>query len=114
MALHEYMKDSKIIEEMHLYLLEKGYKEVTSSISIGTTATTFVFKVSTEGKDLSDSLQEDLYCCGDNELEEYGWELTDSHCVCELNALGMLVNDFTVVEEKGICEITLFRRKSTK
>lgn len=111
MALHEYMKNSKIIEEMYLYLLEKGYKEITSAIKIEGDITEFDFDVKTDGKDLSKDLKNDLYCCRDIELEEYGWELTVSHCVCELNTLGTLVDEFKIKEENGMCHIALYRKK---
>ena len=111
MALHEYMKNSKIIEEMYLYLLEKGYKEISSSINIAKEITEFVFDVKTEGNELSKDLENDLYCCRDIELEEYGWELTDSHCVCELTTLGILINDYKITEENDLCNIVLHRKK---
>lgn len=112
MALHEYMKDSKVIEEMYLYLLEKGYKEVSSSINITKDTTEFTFDVKIEGNELSKNLENDLYCSRDLELEEYGWELTDSHFSCELTMVGILIDDFKIIEENGICEIVLYRKKT--
>ena len=112
MALHEYMKDSKIIEEMYLYLLEKGYKEISSSIKIAKNNTEFIFDIKIEGNELYKSLEDDLYCSRDIELEEYGWELTDSHFACELTMVGILVDDFKITENNGLCKIILYRNKN--
>ncbi len=110
MALHEYQKSAKIVEEFTEYLLGRGYRQFTTALDFNDIETTIVVTVNTVGVPLSENLKEDLYCCRDAELEEYGWELTgDAHCVCELDALGLLVDNYEIIETESECIITLHR-----
>jgi len=112
MALHEYKKCAKIIEEITEYLLGKGYNKFDTSLELKELETTIIVKVITNGNPLSASLQKDLFCCRDVELEEYGWELTgDIHCVCTLDSLGLLVDKYDITETNDLCTITFHRIK---
>ena len=112
MALHEYKKSAKIVEEITEYLLGKGYTKFTTSMDFKKTETTIVVTVSTAGVPIAKILEKDLVCCRDIELEEYGWELTgDIHCLCTLDALGLLVDNYDMVETDQECVITFHRNR---
>jgi len=112
MALHEYKKCAKIVEEITEYLLGKGYKKINSSLELKDTETTITVTVETNGVPISGTLKQDLFCCRDTELEEYGWELSgDIHCVCTLDSLGLLVDKYEICEDDNQCVITFHRIK---
>ena len=113
MALHEYKKSAKIVEEITEYLLGKGYKKIDTSLQFLERETTIEVTVYTEGNPISKTLEGDLFCCRDVELEEYGWELTgDIYCVCTLDALGLLVDKYETNETEDKCVITFHRIRS--
>lgn len=110
MALHEYKKCAKILEEMTEYLLGKGYKKLETKMELMDTETKIIFTVYTNGNPISETLKKDLFCCRDAELEEYGWELSgEIDCVCTLDSLGLLVDRYDMVETDETCVITLHR-----
>lgn len=112
MALHEYKKIAKITEEITEYLLGKGYKNISTALEVGDIETKIIVTVQTNNKPISKQLEKDLFCCRDVELEEYGWELTgDIHCVCTLDALGLLVDEYELQEDNEKCVITFHRVK---
>lgn len=110
MALHEYKKSAKIVEEITEYLLGKGYRKFETSLDFKEKETLIVVTVYTNGVPLAKILEQDLFCCRDVELEEYGWELTgDIHCLCTLDALGLLVDKYEMTETEDKCNITFHR-----
>lgn len=110
MALHEYKKSAKIVEEVTEYILGKGYKRFDTKLDFKEVETTIIVTVYTNGIPLSETFKEDLYCSRDVELEEYGWELTgDIHCLCKLDALGLLIDRYEIDESNDECIITLHR-----
>lgn len=113
MALHEYKKCVKIIEEISEYLLAKNYRKFDLSVESSNTETKIVANVSTNGVSLTDQLKDDLFCSRDIELEEYGWELSDDiDNDCPLNTLGFLIDSYETSENDDTCLITFHR--STK
>lgn len=112
MVLHEKQKISKITEEITSFLLERKYKDISISLSIKEDETTFILKVKEQGEDLFKVFREELYCCREIELEEYGVDhLHNDDCVCTLNTLGMLVDTYEIKKEEDIYTITLHRLK---
>jgi len=111
MILHKNMKNAKIMEEVFAYLLEKGYQKIDASMVILNDETKFIVTVHTENDTLVQAFKNDMFCCRDYELEEYGWELMgESTCACELDTLGMLVDSYDIEYENGVCAITLHRK----
>jgi len=112
MTLHENMKNAKIMEEAFAYFLEKGIKEIQSSLLVSEKETIFTIIIKTKDTKLFDQFKQDMVCCRDEELEEYGWELMgDETCVCELRTLGMYIDNYDSKYEDGVCEIILHRKK---
>ncbi len=112
MTLHENMKNAKIIEEVFAYFLEKGLKEIQSSLLINEKETLFTIVIKTNNIKLFEQFKQDMVCNRDYELEEYGWELMgDEGSVCELHTLGILINSYDCKYENGVLEIFLHRKK---
>jgi len=110
MALHEKLKSAKIIEEITGYLLERGYKSLDISLRINQTETTFLIEVEDKEEDLVQVFKQDLYCCREIELEEYGVDqLHHNQCTCTMNTLGMLVDHYEITKENNKYIITLHR-----
>ena len=105
MALHEYKKCAKIVEEITEYLLGKGYKKINSSLELKDTETTITVTVETNGVPISGTLKQDLFCCRDTELEEYGWELEED--IEELSKDVAIAQKENEVQDAQIEEIKL-------
>ena len=81
-------------------------------MEISEAETTIKVIVHTNDVSLSEQFSEDLYCCRDVELEEYGWELSnDISYACSLDTLGMLIDTFEISEDNEQCTIILHRLK---
>ena len=112
MVLHEKQKIAKITEEIVSFLLERKYKDISVNLSIKDDETAFTLIVKEQGEDLFKVFKEELYCCREYELEEYGVDhLHNDDCVCTLNTLGMLVDTYEIKLEKDIYTIVLHRLK---
>jgi len=110
MALHEKQKTAKITEEITSYLLELGYKDFSVKISMTKEQTIFTLDVPDIGNDLIKVFKEELYCCREIELEEYGVDhLHNDDCVCSLNTLGMLIDEYSIKKENDVYKIKLIR-----
>ena len=110
MALHEYKKSAKIVEEMTEYLLTKGYKKINSTVEFNDKEVSIEFIVTPTDTSLTTAIKNDLFCCRDIELEEYGWELTgDPNCSCNLDSIGLMVDSYDIFEDNKECKITLHR-----
>jgi len=110
LGLHEKMKQSIIAEEVIGYFLEKGLTKLDLSIQILEKQTTFVVVIEEQCDRIIADLREKLYCCRDQELEEYGWELFTDHQPSELlQSLGMLIDHFAVEEKEDKAIITFVR-----
>lgn len=93
MALHETLKNAKIVEEIFAYLLEKGCKKVDISIEVLDDEIKFQVTIKFNKKIIIE-MKEDIYCSREQELEEYGWELMGEDEECKLHTLGMLVDKY--------------------
>ncbi len=110
MALHETLKNAKIVEEIFSYLLEHGCQKINVTLEVKETETTFTV-VLDDDKKLLERLRKDIYCCRDQELEEYGWELMGENECEELHTLGMLIDHYDKVYENDQVIITFHRLK---
>jgi hypothetical protein len=110
MALHETLKNAKIVEEIFAYLLEKGCPKINVSLEIKDKETTFIVIIDYNEK-LLKKLKSDIYCCRDQELEEYGWELMGENECEELHTLGMLIDNYETTVENDLVTIVFHRLK---
>lgn len=110
MALHEKLKNAKIVEDISGYLLDKGYKHISLEIDILDHETRFTITVKSIGEDLIALFEKDLYCCREIELEEYGLDqIHDQDCACTLKTLGMLVDSYDIELENDVYHIAFHR-----
>ena len=110
MALHETLKNAKIVEEIFAYLLEKGCPKINVLLEIKETETTFTVVLDYNER-LMKKLKKDIYCCRDQELEEYGWELMGENECEELHTLGMLIDNYETSVEDDVVTIVFHRLK---
>lgn len=112
MALHEIVKVVKVIDEIMIYLVNKGYEKVSVDYDKSSVDTKITFVVSDPKRVLFTCVTNEIYCERDYELEEYGWELMgeDDTC-CELQQVGMLMDQFEVLEDGDNIKL-IFTRKS--
>jgi len=111
MALHENLKTAKVLEEILAYFLDRGHTKLDMSLEMleNQSMVTVTFKKDTE---LLTQFKKDMYCCRDQELEEYGWELGgELDCVCNLDHIGMMVDKYEIKEGTDTDSITLIRYK---
>ncbi len=111
MVLHEKLKSAKITEEITGYLLDRGYKKLSINLELNKNESKFVIKVADIGENLIDVFKQDLYCCREIELEEYGVDHLHNECTCSLNTLGMLVDDYEIELVNGEYVIILHRKQ---
>ena len=111
MVLHEKLKSAKITEEITGYLLDRGYYKLSIDIELNKEESKFIIKVANKGENLIEVFKNDLYCCREIELEEYGVDHLHNECVCSLNTLGMLVDDYEIELVNDHYIITLHRKQ---
>lgn len=109
MALNEKLKIAKVSEEIIGYLLDRGYDDIELSLKKKESETEFLITVSSIGEDLEAVFKNDLYCCREVGLEEYGVDQLHHNCVCSLDTLGMLVDRYEIKREEDYYIITLYR-----
>lgn len=110
MALHETLKNAKIVEEIFAYLLEKGCSKINVTLEIKETETVFTVVLDYD-EQLLKKLKKDIYCSREQELEEYGWELMGENECEELHTLGMLIDNYDATVEDDIVTIVFHRLK---
>lgn len=111
MGLHEKMKQAIIAEEIIGYLMEKRVTDMQISISIKEPDTTFVIVLDNPDTEVIEELKENLFCCRDQELEEYGWELfMDNQPEELLRTLGMLIDSYDLQVTSNQTILTLVRK----
>ena len=93
MALHETLKNAKIVEEIFAYLLEKGCKKVDVSMEVLEKEIKFQVTIKYDKKIVLE-MKEEIYCNREQELEEYGWELMGEDEECRLQTLGLLIDRY--------------------
>lgn len=112
MSFKERMKYAKINEEISAYLIDRGYTDLSININIKEEETLFTVTVEKQQEDLIEVFKKDLYCCREVELEAYGWDnLHAEDCVCTMNTLGMLVDNYEIRLDENRYIITLHRLK---
>jgi hypothetical protein len=110
MALHEKMKIANVVKEIHIYLLERGIKHIHVETEVLKKETKFTICLPKEYKDFIDDFKEEIYCCRDCSLEEYGWEImAENNSDSELQQLGMMVDSYEIKEEENRFYIILHR-----
>ncbi len=111
MTLHEVTKQTIILEEIVGYFMEKGFVNIDISIRRDKKVTSFKITVFGATKALGEKLIEELYCCRDQELEEYGLDV----CVTDnpenlMQTLGMLLDSYEINYENNNLILTLYRK----
>ena len=111
MTLHEVTKQTIILEEIVGYFMEKGFLNIDISIRKKQDETSFQLVIHGAGVAIGKQLEEELYCCRDQELEEYGLDI----CVTDnpenlMQTLGMLMDRYELKYEESNLILTLYRR----
>lgn len=112
MALYEKQKNARIMEEIYGYLLEKGFTKIQSHLEMKVTETVFTISVENSHDGFIKDFKDEMVCCRDTEMEEYGWDIHSSvECVCTLNTLGMLIDNYEIENNGKDITIVLHRKK---
>jgi hypothetical protein len=111
MALHEMIKNVKIIDEILVYLVDQGYKKVNINFELNKKDTKILVTINNPKPELIQALQQDICAERGEELEEYGWELMgEDHHSCELQQVGMLIDRVEVIEKENKVQLLLVRK----
>lgn len=103
MAIHEIEKNVKIIDEIIIYLFEKGYHQLDFSLDYTHEASIITVFVEDATHELISVIESEIFVERDEELEDYGWELLGERCDSpETICLGMLVDkmDLSAADKK--------------
>ncbi|AIO18477.1 hypothetical protein KQ51_00597 [Candidatus Izimaplasma bacterium HR1] len=112
MSLHRNAKNAKIIEEIYVYLLDRGYHKVSVLLEALENESIFHIEIYTDNSSLVEELKEDIVCGRDAGLEEYGWELMgESDHVLDLYTLGTLLDSCEISYDEGICRVVFVREE---
>ena len=104
-------ENAKLLEELVSYLIDNGYYNLTTSIDVVDGQTLFIVKVKSEDKKLHDKFKLDLFCCRDEEMEEFDWKsINEVSCVCNLHHLGNAVDHYTITHEGEYCKLVLYKK----
>ena len=111
MALHEMIKNVKIIDEILVYLVDKGYKKVNINFELNKHETKILVTINNPKENLVSFLKQDISAERGEELEEYGWELMgEDHHSFALQQLGMLIDKVTINEKENQVQLLLVRK----
>lgn len=110
MALHETLKNAKIVEEIFAYLLDKGCSKVNVCVEVLNEEIKYEVTFKYDEKIIKE-LKEDMYCSREQELEEYGWELMGENEDCDLQTIGMLVDEYEAEIVDGNVILVFHRKK---
>ncbi len=110
MIVRNAKKVSKIIDELFLYLLKHGYKNINLNVN-----TENDIRIDITVQDLEEriieKLEERLKDKREVEVEEYGWELMgESDCSNELELIGLLIDSFSYKNEGNSYTLTFIRK----
>mgnify|MGYP000360556162 CR=1 FL=1 len=97
MSFHEIKKDTKIVDEILLYLLKNDHDEVSINIKREQDEVFITFECTKLSDEIIKSL--DMYINKERELEmeEYGWELMgESDGQSDLSMVGLLIDNLTI------------------
>ena len=98
MALHEKQKSAKIIEEISSFLIDRGYRDLSVHLLLGKEESVFTVRVRKRKEDLIKVFREELYCCREIELEEYGVDhLHNDDCVCKVDNSTSVISQTTFI-----------------
>lgn len=98
---HNDKKIGKIIDELTVYLLKKGIHNIDINIDYTMNAYKITFKVERLSEKMTELLDETLHQEHDESIEEYGWELLgENDCSCELNLIGICIDD-CIIDHQG-------------
>lgn len=110
MAIHEIEKNVKIIDELVIYLFNKGYHVFDFNLNFKQDASVITITVEDSNQELMKTIKEDIYIERDEELEDYGWELLgESNESREIIGVGMLVDKVDLSFDGKNTKIVLYR-----
>lgn len=111
MAIHEIEKNVKIIDEIIIYLFNKGYHKFDFSLDFKQEASIITVVVEDVEHCLKEEIQNEIHIERDEELEDYGWELLgESYDSGETICLGMLIDKMDCETRENQTIITLYRK----
>lgn len=111
MAMHEIKKSCKIMNEMLMYLMKNGQRNIDLKIEYTDDMSLFTFTVEELPSKVICQLAENLNKGRKYEFEGYYWELMgESDSSNELEIIGMLVDGITITEKDTKTEL-IVRRK---
>ena len=111
MAIHEIEKNVKIIDEVIIYLFNKGFTKFDFGLDFTPEVSIITVLVEDLEQELVYSIKNEIHVERDEELEDYGWELL-GECSDhgEIICLGMLVDKIDVSAKDDITKIVLYRK----
>jgi hypothetical protein len=110
MAIHEIEKNVKIIDELIIYLFNKGYHVFDFNLNFKPEASVITITVEDTSQELMKIIKEDIHIERDEELEDYGWELLGESCESrEIICVGMLVDKMDLSFDGKNTKIELYR-----
>ncbi len=97
MSFHEIKKDTKIVDEILLYLLKNDHDEVSINIKREHDEVFITFKCTKLSDEIIKSLDKYINKERELEMEEYGWELMgESDGQSDLSMVGLLIDNLTI------------------
>lgn len=114
MSIHEQKKICKIIDEISLYFLRKGYNDFSMHISYDfENKTVITFNLGVISKDMDEKLKKFIGLKREKEVEEYGWELLgESDSSADLEMIGLLIDSIDIEIANNETRIILTRKYS--
>jgi hypothetical protein len=110
MAIHEIEKNVKIIDELIIYLFNKGYHLFDFNLNFKPEASIITIVIEDSNQELMETIKEDIHIERDEELEDYGWELLGESCESrEIICVGMLVDKMDLSYDGKNTKIELYR-----
>ncbi|XFA98137.1 hypothetical protein ACAG96_04460 [Candidatus Izemoplasma sp. B36] len=110
MAVHEIEKNIKIIDEMTMYLFNKGFHKLGFELDYTSKKTVITITVKNTEKELVEVIKNEIFIERDQELEDYGWELLgECSGSREIMCVGMLVDDMQLIYKDSNTIVTFIR-----
>lgn len=111
MVAKEAKKISKIIDELLLYFLKKGFMELDMKLKRSKEEIAIIFKIHDLDECIINKMQDRIGRKRELEVEEYGWELMgESDCSNELELIGLLIDSFSYIKNDNLYELTFIRK----
>ncbi len=111
MAIHEIEKNVKIIDEIIIYLFNKGYNKFDFNLNFSEEETIITVTVEDFEHCLKEEITNEIHIERDEELEDYGWELLgETYNSGETICLGMLIDRMEFETKDNLTIVKLFRK----